>query len=135
MKTFIKVVALTVIIFLTFGSVIMAQVTMEYRVHIYDSCSGSYSGYYCIYTVVGHAGVGTFCAHNDCSIRDISGDIYVTYQCTDWEVCDKNGGYFLTVSACRQSDCQGCKGGPSTTYNWTCDDLKDYNAFAPVTIK
>ncbi len=135
MKPFIKSVALTMMIFLTFGSATNAQVTMKYRVHVYDSCSGSYSGNYCIHVLVGHSGVGTFCAYNDCSIREISGDICLDYVCTDWEACDKNGGYFLEITACRASNCTGCSGGPTYSYNWSCDQLKNCDAIVSVTLK
>jgi hypothetical protein len=107
---------------------------LHYQVQIIDSCSGSYNGNYCISSICGIIGGSTFCAHTDCTIRNISTPYQVYYTCYDWPDCQSTGNYYITVTACRQSNCLGCK-GTNTASNFICSDLQDGTALVTVVIK
>jgi hypothetical protein len=106
--------------------------SMDYKIEIFDSCSSSYSGPYNFNATCGIVNGNQFCVHYG-TIQKSSTIYHITYQCSDWPACESNSNYYVTVSACRQNNCQGCN-GTKTVGGYVCTDLQNGNAFVPVVI-
>jgi hypothetical protein len=127
MKNVIRIILLSAVLCFANCSLSKAQVTVDYYVQIIDSCSGSYTGLYCLSATCGRVGGSPFCAYGvNCSYKNISNPIHLQYSCYDWPDCVANATYYVTASACRQSSCSGCNGTSSPpAYTTTCTDLQN----------
>jgi hypothetical protein len=116
MKNIVKIVAITAFIMIGMSSITRASYPIKFSVNITDSCSGNWTGDYCIscYIVLG----GTdYCSYYHCSLA--LGPNTISYDCPNLpQVSDPD--YTIVVTVCRDQS-------PPTTCCATQRDSGLYN--------
>lgn len=134
MKTALKIISFIVLIMIGMTSVTKAQNTqMCFYVNITDSCSGTWSGGYCIHCyVVG--GSNNYCLYSHCYSTWTTGPNLCTYPCTiDPIVSDKS--YYIYVTVCRNQTPPTCCGSFQGFGPLYYTDLTSCSETIPVTLK
>ena len=130
MKTALKIISFIVFIMIGMSSVTKAQNThMQFNVNITDSCSGTWTGDYCIKCYV-MGGSNQYCLYTHCGFSQ--GNNPISYYCTiDPIVTDAD--YIIYVTVCRDQNppvCCGSGQSPSVTYS----KLQDWSQTIYITL-
>jgi len=107
MKNIFRIVTIIAFIMIGMTSITKAQTRMDFWVKITDSCSGTWSGDYCIHCYV-TGGSGQYCTHTQCGLA-ANRWIEIKYSCTiDPIVTDPD--YCIYVTAYRDQNPPTCSG-------------------------